>query len=463
MMQTYDLKISNGKVYTSAGLTDADILVQGEKIALLAQHRSPFAARREVDATGKVILPGIVDLHVHVREPGYAYKEDYLSASQAAAAGGVTTMVDMPNVEPPTIDVKLFEEKKALAQQKSVIDFGHFVAGLNPQEVPRLAEAGVTGFKIFQVADRYPHDSRLAEFDHAKLLQDFIAIEKTGLVCVVHPWDQSLANYFAERWFSEGKPRDIITYSQMKAKDIINSLGITVLIGLQRESKVRLHVVHTHPKWSLIQLKRAKGDGQRITVEIDPKYYHMTHDDLKQKGPICMPGGYVTEDPDRMRVIWECLADGTIDNIASEHAPHTMEEMNISLTNAWKAPLGSPQLDHFLSVLITDVHQGKMSMDVLVRTLSANPARILGIYPQKGVILPGSDADLVVVDWDRERVLDDKGLYTKVGHSPYAGWKVKGVPVMTIARGEVVAEDGKVIGKPGRGKYIAGRPHSREI
>jgi dihydroorotase-like cyclic amidohydrolase len=136
-----------------------------------------------------------------------------------------------------------------------------------------------------------------------------------------------------------------------------------------------------------------------------------------------------------------------------------MKELEVANTDAWASALGNPNLEHFYSVLMTDVHKGKMSMETLVRTLSENPARILGVYPRKGVLLPGSDADLVVVDWNQERVLDNTGLYTKVGSSPWAGWKVKGVPVATVARGRIVAENGKVVGKPGNGQYLSGRPN----
>jgi len=462
-MDRYDIKISNGRVYTPAGLADLDLFIRGEKIALLAERRSPLTASREIDASGKLIFPGIIDMHVHVREPGLTHKEDFLTASQAAAAGGVTTMIDMPNVEPPTATVKLFEEKKALAQQKSLIDFGHFVSGVDPKEIPRLAEVGVTGFKIFQISGAYPHDPRLAENDPAKLLQSFKAVSKTGLICVVHPFNQSLFDYFSDEAFAGGKPRSIVTFSELYTKDILWSSAVALLICLQRESGVRLHVVHTHAANSLKMLKIAKSQGQQITVEIDPKYYHLTHEDLRTKGPIALPGGYITEDEERMRTIWESFSDGTIDVIASEHAPHTMEELAVGNTDAWASALGNPHLEHFFSILMTDCHKGKMRMDTLVRVLSENPARILGVYPQKGALLPGSDADMVIVDWNRERIIDNKGLYTKVGQSPWAGWKVKGVPVATIARGRIVAENGNVTGKPGAGHYLSARPNPERL
>jgi dihydroorotase-like cyclic amidohydrolase len=157
-----------------------------------------------------------------------------------------------------------------------------------------------------------------------------------------------------------------------------------------------------------------------------------------------------------MAEIWNSLYDGTIDTIGSDHAPHTNDEVEKQRIDAWSAAMGSPQYDHYLSVFLNDVHQGKITLPNLVRCLSENPAKILGIFPRKGALLPGSDADLVVVDFEKERTLSNDELYTKVRWSPYAGWRVKGTPVLTTVRGKIVAENGKVVGERGHGKYITG-------
>ncbi|MEK6562340.1 MAG: dihydroorotase family protein [Candidatus Binatota bacterium] len=457
-MADYDICFRGGRVHLWGELQDVDLYVRGESIALLSGRGESYGARRVVDVSGKIIIPGIIDLHAHTRDPGYTHKEDFLTASRAAAAGGVTTWVDMPNVEPPTTTVELFQEKKARAEKGSLVDFGHFVSGVNFEEIPKLAAAGVTGFKIFQVSGAYPHDPRLALNDEGKLLQCFRAIAKTGLVCVVHPFNQSLFDSFSAEAFAQGKPPNHVTFAEIYTKEAVWESAISSLLMLQRESGVRLHVVHTHAARSLNLLRQAKGRGQSVTVEIDPKYFHLGRKDLEEKGPQVCPAGFVLEDPERIAEIWRSFRNGTIDNIGSDHAPHTNEEVEKQRIDAWTAAMGNPQYDHYLSVFLTDVHEGKLSLANLVRCLSENPARILGIFPRKGILLPGSDADLVVVDWERERVLSNKGLFTKVQWSPYAGWKVQGVPVLTMVRGKIVAEDGKVIGEPGHGKFIPGVP-----
>lgn len=455
-MADYDICFRGGRVQVGGELLDADLYVQGESVALISRREERFAARRIIDVSGKVILPGIIDLHAHTRDPGYTHKEDFLTASQAAAAGGVTTWVDMPNVEPPTTAVELFQEKKARAEKHSLVDFGHFASGVNPSEIPKLAAARVTGFKIFQVSGAYPHDPRLALNDEGKLLQCFREIAKTGLPCVVHPFNQSLFDFFSEEAFAQGKPRNHVTFAEIYTREVVWESAISSLLALQRESGVRLHVVHTHSARSLRLLREAKTRGQRVTVEIDPKYFHLGKKDLEEKGPQVCPAGFVTEDKERVAEIWRSFGDGTIDNIGSDHAPHTNEEVEKQRADAWTAAMGNPQYDHYLSVFLNDVHQGKLSLANLVRCFSENPARILGVYPRKGILLPGSEADLVVVDFDRERILSNEGLYTKVKWSPYVGWKVKGVPVLTMVRGKIVAEEGNVVGEPGHGKFIPG-------
>ena len=454
-MAEFDLCLRGGRVFVADELVEADLYVQGESVALISS-RSEMPARRVIDVSGKLILPGIIDLHAHTRDPGYTHKEDFFSISQAAAAGGITTWVDMPNVEPPTTTVTLLEEKRARAAKQSLVDFGHFASGVHIAEIPKLAAAGVTGYKIFQVSGAYPHDPRLALNEEGKLLESFRAIAKTGLPCVVHPFNQPLFDFFSEEAFAQGKPRNHVTFAEIYTRNVIWESAIASLLSLQRESGVRLHVVHTHAAGSLRLLRQAKARRQRVTVEVDPKYFHLGRKDLDEKGPQVCPAGFVPEDEERMAEIWKSLRDGTIDNLGSDHAPHTNEEIEKQRTDAWSAAMGSPQYDHYLSIFLNDVHQGKITLPNLVRCLSENPAKILGIYPRKGALLPGSDADVVVVDFDKERVLNNEELYTKVQWSPYAGWKVKGVPVLTMVRGRIVAENGKVVGEPGRARYVSG-------
>ena len=457
-MANYQTRVTGGQVYLGGQLVRADLLIDEGRIAGVVDGDNTVEAAETIDATDRLVLPGIIDTHAHTREPGFTHKEDFLTASKAGAAGGVTTMIDMPNVEPPTDTVETYLEKREKADATSIIDFGHWVAGTKLDEIARLADAGATGYKIFQVSGAYPHDPRLAMNDEASLLKAFRAIEKTGLPLNVHPFNQSLFEELSEEAFAAGKPANWYTFGEVYTTDAIWHTAANTLINLQALTGVRLNLVHTHSAGSLRLIRAAKAKGQRVTASVDPKYYHLTRDDLMRlKGRAC-PGGFITEDADRMAEIWKSLNDGTIDSIDADHAPHTLEELEQMEDDAWHSAMGSPQYDWQYTITLTDVNNGKISLRRAVELLSEAPARMLGIFPKKGALVPGSDADLVLVDIDREMTLTDDGLYTKVGWTPYLGWKVKGYVAMTMLRGTVVARDREIVGQPGYGQYIAGVP-----
>ncbi len=457
-MPNYQTRVRGGRVMVGGTLVDADLLIDDGRIAGVVSRDNTAEAAEEIDATGRLVLPGIIDTHAHTREPGYTHKEDFLTASQAGAAGGVTTMVDMPNVEPPTDTVETFLEKRELADGKSIIDWGHWVAGTNIDEIARLAEAGATGYKIFQVSGAYPHDPRLAMNDEGDLLRAMRAVAETGLPLLVHPFNQRLFEQLSEEAFAAGKPSNWYTFGEVYTTEAIWHTAANTLINLQSLTGVRLNLVHTHSAGSLRLIRAAKERGQQVTASIDPKYYHLTRDDLMRiKGRAC-PGGFITEDAERMAEIWRSMNDGTIDHIDGDHAPHTLEELEVMEEDAWHSAMGSPQYDWQYSITLTDVHAGKLSLERAVELFSVGPAKLVGVYPQKGVLLPGSDADLVLVDFDREVTLSDEGLYTKVRWTPYVGWKVKGYVELTMLRGTVIARDRQIVGKPGYGRYIPGHP-----
>jgi dihydroorotase (multifunctional complex type) len=434
---------------------DADILVSGTRVAALVRRDDPTSADETIDATGLDAIPGLVDLHAHTRVPGYEHKEDFTTASQAAAAGGITTFVDMPNVEPPTDSAELLLEKRAIAQRDCIVDWGHFASGSKPDNIAALAEAGATGFKIFMIGGGYPHDDRIAVHDHAQLLRSFEAIAPTGLPCLVHPFSQELFDDLSRRAIAaQPDVPDFVVLSETYSRDVLWRLGVAVLLELQAETGVRLHVLHTHAAGSLELVRRLRASGGRVTAALDVKYFHISRSDLDELGVRAAPGGFITEDPDRMAAIWNALADGTIDTIDSDHAPHTLEEV----ARIWSAQGGSPHYETMLSILLDDVARGALSMSSLVRTTAENPARLLGRFPEKGAILPGSSADIVLVDRTLVRTLSDEGLYTKLRWTPFLGRRVTGAPVMTMLRGTVIARDGTVTGEPGFGRYLDGRP-----
>lgn len=452
------IRIRGGLVFSPSGAVVADVVVKGERIEGVIDPSAPLeGSQEEIDASGKWIWPGLIDLHAHTRVPGYEYKEDFITSSMAAAAGGYTTYVDMPNVEPPTTTLELFEEKRALADQGSVIDFGHFAGPTQLDEIPKLAKAGAAGFKIYQVTGGYPHDPRLAIDDPARLYETFSAISDTGLPCVVHPFAQSLFELLYRQETDRGRPADINTFSDVYTRDVVWRLAVAILLELQRETGVRLQVVHTHAPGSLRLLRQAKQDGLGVTVAADPKYFHLRAEDIAKQGARAIPGGAVTSDPERMDTIWRAIDDATIDIIDSDHAPHTLEDLKLMEKDPLIGPFGAPHYDHLLSLMLTDVTKGRIRVERLFEALTEFPARILGVYPEKGAILPGSLADLVVIDPDLKVRPSDDAMFSKSAWTPYDGWEFTGGPILTMLRGEVVAQDGKIQVEPGFGRFVRGR------
>jgi dihydroorotase len=456
MSQPVDTRIVGGTVHTPSGPLEADVLITGDKISGIVAREDATVAANTINASGLQVIPGLVDTHAHARTPGLEYKEDFYTVSQACAVGGVTTYTDMPNVDPPTDTLELFEQKREIANRDSVVDWGHLCSPNKFDEIPKMAAAGVTGFKMFQVSGGYPHDPRIAMGESERVYEAFQRIADTGLHCSVHPFNQPLMDVMTRQAMEAGLPHDQHTFSEIYTNELIWSSGVAVLLELARVTGARLHLLHTHAAASLRLIKDAKARGQRVTATVDPKYYHLTPADVEKQGPRAAPGGIVTEQPDRMRTIWESLNDGTLDMIDSDHAPHTIEDLARYTADPWTGPFGSPQYEYMLSLALTDVHDGRFTLKRMIQLMSENAARLIGQYPTKGAIQVGSDADLVLVDLDKEVVPSDEKTYSKVGWTPYVDWKFIGGPVLTMLRGTVVAKDGKVTGARGFGHYIKG-------
>jgi dihydroorotase len=403
-----------------------------------------------------VVIPGLIDTHTHHREPGFTHKEDITTATQAAAAGGVTLSVGMPNVNPPTTTVERYREVIEISKKKAIVDFNHNPSGTVAEEIPRLAEAGCLAFKIFMVRDTgrdYPHMPGIGLHHHGQLFRCFEAVAKTGLPLMVHPHDQDLMDVIEQRYWQRGdRSPQAYAKAYRDFDGIIWDTAIATLLRFQKATGAKLHILHTSTPGGLEMARRAKEEGRPVSVEVNPWALFLgSWENVEKLGPYCL-GFWVPEA--HVEALWKGIEEGTVDLVGTDHAPHTKEEKDIGWKDMWKSPGGEPQIQDYLSLFLTAVNEGKLTLDKLVRITSYNPARIFGVYPRKGVIQPGSDADLVIVDMDREEQITNETTYTRVGWTPYHGRKVKGVPIYTIVRGKVVMENGKVVGKPGDGEFV---------
>ena len=450
-----DLVLKGGMVVTEGGPVQADVAVEGGIIVGLTAAGAGPQARRTVDVTGMYVLPGVIDTHSHHREPGYTHKEDIITGTSASAAGGVTVSSAMPNVYPPPTTPEILRDMFALYEKKSMIDYNINAASSNLEAIPELAKMGIMSFKIFMVVDTgrdYPHMPGIGIHDHGKLLKMCQAIQKTGLPIMIHPHDQAMMNVIEQEYWDRGE-RDFRAYAKAySAMDgVIWDTAVGVLLRIQQATGVHLHLLHIQTGQCVEMIKAARAQGRPVTSEVNPWTLWLGNDwaNVERLGSYAL--SYYVE-RHHYEAVWKGLMDGTLDMIATDHAPHTREEKEPGWTNGWKAHTGTPSAQEYVSMLMTDVNDGKLTIKKAVELLSENPAKVFKLYPKKGAIRIGADADFAVIDMNAELTLNNERVVSKCGWTPYAGKKVKGLPVHTIVRGKFVFEDGKLVGEPGRGQ-----------
>jgi dihydroorotase-like cyclic amidohydrolase len=263
------LTIRSRRILTPDGWRDGVVVVRDGRVADICDAGSEPPAERAVDAEGHVVIPGLIDTHVHLRDPGFTDKEDFTAGTRAAAAGGVTTVIDMPNVQPPTTDAARLRAHYANAKAKSIVDFGHNTAATVPENIAGLAEAGATAFKVFMMTDvgrDYPHMPGVAVDDHATLFRIAEEVAKTGRPLFVHCHDQSLYQLFVDRaWDTSG--RDFRSYARAwrSGEGIVVDSGVALMLLIQRETGVRLHILHLSTIGGVEMIARSKGEGRQVT------------------------------------------------------------------------------------------------------------------------------------------------------------------------------------------------------
>lgn len=453
-MDRYQLAITGGTVVAATGRNRADLAVRDGRIVAIVEPGTPLHADRHIDATGRHVLPGLVDVHAHHREPGYTEKEDITTATSACAAGGVTTTFGMPNVEPPPNTAERLEATLAIYEQKSIVDFNVNAAGTILDEIPRLAQLGIAAFKVFMVVDTgrdYPHMPDIGVHDHGDLLRIFQAVGETGLPLMVHPHDQALMTAIEERYWERGE-RDFRAYAKAYAAHdgIIWDTAAALLLRLQLATGTQLHLLHTQTKGVIDQLRVAKARGQNVSAEVNPWAVFLGNvwGNIERLGSYAL-SYYVPEL--NTEPLWKALNDGTIDLVSTDHAPHLREEKEPGWTDGWKAHTGTPSVQFYLPLMLDASSNGLLSLERLVELTSTAPARTFGLG-DKGHLDVGADADVVVVDAAASFEIRDEDVLSRCGWTPYAGRTVTGQVTTTISRGDIVFENGRVTGTPGRGR-----------
>jgi len=442
----YDLIVKNGQVVTAEATARAAVLVRDGKIAGLVSGNDLPPARQTYDAAGLYVLPGLIDLHVHFRDPGLTYKEDFGTGSLAAAHGGITTVVDMPNVVPPTSNLSGFNAKLAEASKKSYVDFG--IIGVvfeeNTPDLPALAEAGVVGFKIFmgETVGKLPSPS------DGGIIEAMKVIARTGLRVGVHAEDNSIIKFYTEKFKAAGRTDPVAFVESRPNVAEAECIGRAILFA--QVTGARLHIYHMSSKEGVGLVGAARARGQDVTAETGPHYLLLDYTHMDKVGSMQKMNPPVRTKEDQ-NALWQGLLNGAVTAIATDHSPHTREEK--IKDNIWDAIPGFCGVETNVPLLLTEVNKGRLTLNQYVKVASEGPARAFDMYPQKGSLQIGTDADLTIVDMNKEGVVKTEHLHSKSQVTPFDGFKTTGAPVATIVRGSIVMRDGRVEGTPA-GKLV---------
>jgi len=429
MSGNFNLVIKNGSCYIEGKLTKVDLGLSGNKIKKIGKIE--LNSSKVFDATDKVVLPGIIDTQVHFREPGSTDTEDLESGSRAAVLGGVTSLFEMPNTNPPTSNLAEFEKKLQLAKDRMHSNYA-FYFGATPENIEQLSQLknlkGCCGIKLF------------AGSSTGNLLVDKEAdiekvISNSDRIVSIHSEDEEILKV-RKRFIKKGD-----VHSHPIWRDVESAMSSTRrVVKIAERYNKKIHVLHVTTKEEVDFLAMHK---KNVTFETTPQHLTLYAPDCYDKlGTYAQmnPPLRIKEHYDRL---WVAIKNNIVDVLGSDHAPHTKENKDKEYPNS---PSGMPGVQTIFPVMIDHVNNGKLSLEQLIKLMCENPCRIFGIK-NKGYIKEEYDADLTIVDMNKEQVIKNEMIVSKCGWTPFNNYKVKGFPVGTIVNGNLVMSEGKVISK----------------
>ena len=440
----FDLLISNGTLVTPSGRVTAQIGILNGQIAAIGCNLGE--ANENVDANGLIVFPGLIDIHVHFREPGHTYKEDFESGTRAAAVGGVTTVLDMPNNATAISTAELFRAKRDVVAPKALVDFGLYGIILqgNAADLKPMAQEGAIGFKLY-MGETTGHNPCP---DDGAIFKAFGIAAKLGAFVGIHAENNPVMQLIKQELRESGRtdPRAHLD----SRPPFIEAEAISRAAYLGEAAGNRLHVHHLSTREGLQAALSARARGVPMTIEalvghllLDDTAYDRLGNLVEINPPI--------RERDHAEALWQVLARGQIDCLATDHAPHAADEK--ARENVWECPGGFIGVETMLPLLLTQVASGRLTMEQLVSLTSERPAKLMGLYPRKGTLMIGADADIVLVDPEQRWTLDASRLHSKHPVSPFDGWEIVGRPVATYLRGRCVAKDGEPVGAPA-GRFL---------
>ena len=440
-----DLVLTNAKAYLKKEIVECSIAIENGEILKIGKEANMPNADERINLGNLLVLPGLIDCHVHLRDEGKAYKEDFYSGTAAAAAGGVTTVLDMPNNEPVTMSAMALRNRMQIAERKALVNVGFYSEfPRNLGECVEIVAQGAVAFKLF-MANQV---GGVNVDDNASLEQAFKKAGEADVPVAVHAEDKAMISA-KEQELKSAKREDARAFLKAHSEEA-ELKAIERVLKLTAHTEARVHFCHVTIKDGLERIEEAKKAGRKVTCETTPHHLLLSSSDFERCGAMLavMPP---LRDKDNIEALWNGISAGTVDVLGSDHAPHTLEEKSAS--SIWDVKVGVPGLETTFPLLLTMVRKNRLSLDRLVGLLAEKPVETFKLTG-RGRLEQGCRADVVVVDFNRKFKINAAKFHSKAKYSPFDGWEVQGKPVKTFANGQLIMNEGEIVAKAGSGEIL---------
>jgi len=440
-----DLVLCNAKAYIDKQIVDCSFAINEGRILKIGKEATMPKAETKIDLKNLLVLPGLIDVHVHLRDEGKAYKEDFYSGTAAAAAGGITTVLDMPNNNPVTMNVAALKNRMEKAEKKILVNVGFYSEfPKKNNEIEKIIAEGAVAFKLF-MAEQV---GGLNIDDDNALLEAFGIATKMKVPIAVHAEDKSTLKE-AEHRFKRANCNDIDAFLEAHSKGV-EAKAVKRVLNLVKQVGTHVHFCHVSTEDGLNAIVDEKKQGVPITCETTPHHLLISSDELKQIGTLALTMPPVRE-KQHLTALWNGIKNGWIDIVASDHAPHALEEKKAG--TVWDVKVGVPGLETTLPLMLTEVNRGRLSIAEIASLMAERPAEVFKLT-NKGYLKEGYSADLTVIDLNKKYRIDASKFHSKAKYSPFDKWAVEGKPVKTFVNGQLVMEDEEIIANLGSGQII---------
>lgn len=454
----FDTLIQGATVVTPTATRPFDVALQEGKIVALLEPGTPAKAEKTIQAEGQHLLPGAIDIHFHVRAPAYPERGTVASETRAAAAGGVTTIFEMPISKPCCATPEIVRSRRELFAREAYVNFAFYGAPgtLDREDIQGMVDEGVIGFKIFMTEAPQGRDDEFVGLclpDEGGQYEVLRLVAETSKVLVVHAESSELLTHFSNEVKRTGR-NDPETHGESRPP-VVEAVAIAKLLTMNWELGARVHIAHVTCSAATEALRLYQGSGMDVTGETCPQYLLFTEADLARVGSYAKINPPLRKLSDQT-ALWRALEDGTLMAVTTDHSPFTQAEKERAKTDIWAAPPGAPGVEELVLGMLEAVHQGRVTLERATELLSSNGAKRFGLYPRKGAIAVGADADLVIVDLNATTTIRKETLQTEARLCDllYDGMTFAGRIVTTLVGGKVVYHEGAVMGEPGDGVFV---------